>query len=223
MSERAPRRRGCWFAVMVTLLLCLMARAAVADDESQQDPRLLVFSDQLGDPLVSRVLGELRSQGFEVITVSDSAAGIPDREVLAMAEAARAVAAVRIVASESAVDLKVTDSMTENTFVRRLEVEGDSNGGRAANGGGLADAPHQPARVGSAAQTTRRRAGSTDRDLGATSADAITTGSVPRSGSRSGRPWPKARVDPRHRGTRSRHFAGGPRPSSWSRRWLFCP
>jgi hypothetical protein len=125
MSERAPRRRGYWFAVMVTLLVCLMARAAVADDQNGEEPRLLVFSDQLGDPLVSRVLGELRSQGFEVITVSAAAAGIPDREVLAMAEAARAVAAVRIVVSESAVDLKVTDSMTEGTFVRRLEVEGD--------------------------------------------------------------------------------------------------
>jgi hypothetical protein len=102
-----------------------MASAAIADDQSGEDPRLLVFSNQLQDPLVSRVLAELRSQGFEVITASAAAGRIPDREVLAIAEAARAVAAVRMTVSESAVDLKVTDSMTEGTFVRRIEVEAD--------------------------------------------------------------------------------------------------
>ena len=125
MWTGVPRRRGYWFAVMTALLVCFIAPAALADAENRENPRLLVFSDQLGDPLVARVLGELRSQGFEVMPVSAASASMPDHELVAIAEAADAVAAVRISVSESAVDLRVTDSMTEATFVRRLEVEGD--------------------------------------------------------------------------------------------------
>jgi hypothetical protein len=125
MCNGVPRRRGSWLAVMTALLVCFIAPTATADAENRDNPRLLLFSDQLEDALVARVLGELRSQGFEVVPISAATASMPDREVLAIAEAAGAVAAVGISVSESAVDLRVTDCMTEATFVRRLEVAGD--------------------------------------------------------------------------------------------------
>jgi hypothetical protein len=88
-------------------------------------PRLIVFSDQLADPLVARVLAELRSQGFEVVTISAVATRTPDQQMRQLAEAADAVAAVRIETLESAVEVRVVDRTTERTFIRRLDVEGD--------------------------------------------------------------------------------------------------
>jgi hypothetical protein len=125
MSQVAERGRNLWIAVVVVLLATLFAHVGIAAEPVEEAPRLLMFSDQLADPLVARVLAELRSQGFEVVTVSAPAARVPDQQIQEMAFAAHAVAAVKISASESAVDLEVTDSATQQVFARRVTVEED--------------------------------------------------------------------------------------------------
>ncbi len=119
-SDHAVVRRG--LAAILTALLVASGPSARAQPASKAPSRVVLFAPATSGPLLSRVAAELRSLGFEVVSVTESdeeaVKSLPQLE--AVAQSSDALAAVRVIPADGAVDLWIVNARTHEMVVRRV-------------------------------------------------------------------------------------------------------
>jgi hypothetical protein len=122
-ADPARVRRG--LAALVMLAgSCSTLPSAMGQPSGESPARVVLFANEASESLLGRVAAELRSLGFEVVSVSAgssddaSVKSLPQLE--AVARSSDALAAVQVVAVDGAVDLWIVNVDTHEMVVRRV-------------------------------------------------------------------------------------------------------
>jgi len=83
-------------------------------------PRVVLFAKDPLDPLVRRVVAELHSLGFDVVTTSDDDAVKSAPQMEGIAQSSDAVAAVRVAIGDASIDLWIVNVRTHETVLRHV-------------------------------------------------------------------------------------------------------
>lgn len=111
--------RGLAKAIFIAAFLSALSPAR-SKAAGEPVTRVVLLAKEPSESLPSRVSAELRSLGFEVVSVGDDDATKSPTQLEAVARSSEALAAVRVVAVEGAVDLWIVNVRTHEIVVRRV-------------------------------------------------------------------------------------------------------
>src|SRR5687768_7680926 len=111
--------RGLAVATFIAAFLSVLS-SAKGQLAGESATRVVLLAKEPSESLPSRVSAELRSLGFEVVSVDDDDAVKSPAQLEAVAQSSDALAAVRVVGVKGAVDLWIVNVRTHEMVVRRV-------------------------------------------------------------------------------------------------------
>lgn len=126
-----PARVWRAFGLLGLLLASLTASGSLAAEEARVPPTLVLFAADPSDPLLARIAAELRSQGFEIVTLRHSQTGASIARMIQIADRHEAVAAVRVLLLKAEIEVWIVDRVRNQTITGRVAASTDRETTRA--------------------------------------------------------------------------------------------